>query len=150
MGEAFKDEAKHGKAFDECVDGILEKGEAECKFQPHPTSHYGKIDWCIREANIPIVLHEDKLEFGLGGPDAYMQLACYYDLVVGVLTNFIEIDSIANNYLTHGVPCFLICLMVTQCSLLILASVDCHDLAKWLSQYLYFFFFFFPFLLDYY
>jgi len=124
MGEAFKNEAERGEVFDECVNGILEKGEAECKFQPHPTSHYGKIDRCIREANIPILLREDKQEFGLGGPDAYMQLARCYDLVVGVLTNSIEIDSDANNYLTHGAPCFLICLMGTQCSLLILTSVD--------------------------
>ena len=59
----------------------------------------------------PILLREDKLEFGLGGPDAYMQLARCYDLVVGVLTSSIEIDSNANNYLTYGAPCFLICLM---------------------------------------
>ena len=84
----------------------------------------GKIGQCIREANIPILLREDKLEFGLGGPDAYMQLARCYDLVVGVLTNSIEIDSNANNYLTHGAPCFLICLMGIQCCLLVLTSVD--------------------------
>ena len=84
----------------------------------------GKIDQCIREANIPILLREDKLEFGLGGPDAYMQLARCYDLAVGVLTSSIEIDSNANNYLTHGAPCFLICLMGIQCCLLILTSVD--------------------------
>jgi len=40
-----------------------------------------------------------------------MQLARCYDLVVGVLTSSIEIDSNANNYLTYGAPCFLICLM---------------------------------------
>ena len=39
----------------------------------------GKIGQCIREANIPILLREDKLEFELGGPDAYMQLARCYD-----------------------------------------------------------------------
>ena len=44
MGEAFKNEAERGEVFDACVDGILEKGEAECKFQPYPTSHCGKID----------------------------------------------------------------------------------------------------------
>ena len=44
MGEAFKNVAERGEAF---VDGILEKGEAECKFQPYPTSHYDKIDRCI-------------------------------------------------------------------------------------------------------
>jgi len=32
MGEAFKNEAERGEAFDECVDDVLEKGEAECKF----------------------------------------------------------------------------------------------------------------------
>ena len=47
MGEAFNNEAERGEVFDECVDGILEKGEAECRFQPYPTSHYGKIDRCI-------------------------------------------------------------------------------------------------------
>ena len=113
MGEAFKNEAERGEVFDECVDDIIEKGEAECKFQPHPASHYGKIDRCIREANIPIVLREDKLEFGLGGHDAYMQIARCYDLVVGVLTSSIEKDPNANNYLAHGAPCFLICLMGT-------------------------------------
>jgi len=72
MGEAFKNEAGRGEAFDECVNGVLDKGEAECKFQPYPTSHYGTIKRCIQEANIPIALREDKLEFGLGGPDGYM------------------------------------------------------------------------------
>ena len=67
----------------------------------------GKIGQCIREANIPILLREDKLEFELGGPDAYMQLARCYDLVVGVLTNSIEIDSNASlteHHVSYGYP----------------------------------------------
>ena len=31
MGEPFEDEASHGRAFDECVSGVLEKGEADCE-----------------------------------------------------------------------------------------------------------------------
>ena len=124
MGEAFKNEAGRREAFDECVNGVLDKGEAGCKFQPYPTSHYGKIDRCIREANIPIALREDKLEFGLGGPDGYMRLAHCYDLVVEVLSTLSAKDSNANNYFTHGAPCFLTFLMGTQCRSLILTSVD--------------------------
>jgi len=66
MGEAFKNKAEHGKDFDEYIDGILKKGEVECKFQPYLISHYGKINQYIQEANILILLCKDKLEFGLG------------------------------------------------------------------------------------
>jgi len=66
IGEAFKNKAEYGEVFDECIDSILKKGEVECKFQPHLILHYGKINQCIQEANIPILLHKDKLEFGLG------------------------------------------------------------------------------------
>jgi len=62
MGEAFEDERSHSKAFDECVSGVLEKGEADCELKPYLSGHYGKIDRCIREANIPIALREDNLD----------------------------------------------------------------------------------------
>ena len=52
--EPFEDEASRGRAFDECVSGILKKGEVDCKLKPYPSSHYDKIDQCIQEANIPI------------------------------------------------------------------------------------------------
>jgi len=45
-----------------------------------------KIDRCIQEDNVPIALREDKLEFGPGGSDPYMQIARCYDLLVEVLT----------------------------------------------------------------
>jgi len=45
-----------------------------------------KIDRCIQEDNVPIALREDKLEFGHGGSDPYMQIARCYDLLVEVLT----------------------------------------------------------------
>ena len=124
MGEAFNNEKERSEAFDQCVSGVLEKGEAECQFKPTPFSHYGKVDRCIQEADIPIALREDKLELGYGGSDAYMQIARCYDLVVEVLTNCSVKDSNASNFLTHGAPCFLICLIGTQCCSLILASVD--------------------------
>ena len=124
MGEAFEDEASRGEAFDECVSDVLEKGEAERQLKPTPFSHYGKIDRCIQEADVPIALREDKLEFGHGGSDAYMQIARCYDLLIGVLTSYSAKDSNASNFLTHGAPCFLICLIGTQCRSLILASVD--------------------------
>jgi len=124
MGEAFEDEKTRGLVFDECVNGVLESGKAEFKLRRDPVSHYGVIDRCIREANIPIVLREDKAEFGLGGSDAYMQIARNYDLLVGRITNDSTKNANAYNFLTHGVPCFLICLIGTQSRSLILASVD--------------------------
>jgi len=124
MGGAFEDVSLHGEVFDECVSGVLEKGETDCKLKPHPLSHYSKIDRCIQEADVPIALHEDKLEFGQGGSDPYMQIARCYDLVVGVLTDRSTKDINAINFLTHGAPCFLICLIGTWCPSLILASVD--------------------------
>jgi len=124
MGEAFEDERSRGKAFDECVSGVLEKGEADCELKPYPSGHYGKIDRCIQEANIPIALREDKLEFGHGGSDAYMKIARCYSLLVGVLTSCSAKDSNVSNFLTHGAPCFLICLIGIQCRSLIRASVD--------------------------
>ena len=124
MGEPFEDEASRSKAFDECVSGVLEKGEVGCQLKPYPSGHHGKIDQCIREANIPIALHEDKLEYGHGGSDAYMKIACCYNLLVGVLTSCSAKDSNASNFLTHGAPCFLICLIGTQHCSLVLASID--------------------------
>ena len=124
MGEAFGNESSRGKTFDECVNGVLGSGEADFNLQPDPVGCYGIIDQCIREANIPIALREDKLELGLGGPDVYMKIARCYDLLVRVITNNSTKDANANNFLTHGVPCFLICLIGTQSRSLILASVD--------------------------
>ena len=74
--------------------------------------------------NIPIALCEDKLEFGHGGSDPYMQIARCYNLVVGVLTDHSTKNINASNFLTHRAPCFLICLIGTWCPSLILASVD--------------------------
>ena len=113
MGEPFEDEASRGRAFDECVSGVLEKGEADCELKPYLSGHYGKIDRCIREANIPIALREDKLELGHGGSDAYMQISRCYDLLIRVLTALSAKNSNASNFLTHGAPCFLICLIGT-------------------------------------
>ena len=67
MGEPFEDEASRSKAFDECVSGALEKGEVERQLKPTPFGHYGKIDQCIQEVDIPIALREDKLELGMEG-----------------------------------------------------------------------------------
>jgi len=86
MGGAFEDEGSRGKAFDECVSGVLEKGETDCELKAHLLNHYGKIDRCIQEADVLIVLCEDKLEFGHGGSDPYMQIARCYDLLVEFLT----------------------------------------------------------------
>jgi len=47
MGEPFEDEASRSKAFNECVSGVLKKGEAEHQLKPTPFGHYGKIDRCI-------------------------------------------------------------------------------------------------------
>ena len=124
MGEPFEDEASRSKAFDECVSGVLEKGEAEHQLKPTPFGHYGKIDRCIQEADIPIALREDKLDLGHGGSDVYMQISCCYDLLVGVLITLSAENSNASNFLAHGAPCFLICLIGTQCCSLILASID--------------------------
>jgi len=75
--------SRMGEAFNECVSGVLKKGEAGCQLKPYPSGHHGKIDQCIREANIPIALREDMLEFGHRGSDAYMQIARCYDLLWG-------------------------------------------------------------------
>ena len=74
--------------------------------------------------NTLIALREDKLEYGHGGSDAYMKIACCYNLLVGVLTSCSAKDSNASNFLTHGAPCFLICLIGTQHCSLVLASID--------------------------
>jgi len=124
MGEAFEDETSRSEAFDECVSNILEKGVVERYLRSTPFGRCGKVYRCIREANIPIAIREDKLEFGHGGSDAYMKIARCYDLIVGVLTSCSAKDSNASNFLTHGAPCFLICLIGIQCRSLILASVD--------------------------
>jgi len=126
MGEAFEDETSRGKAFDECVNGVLKKGVVERYLKPTLLGRCGKVDRCIEEANIPIALREDKLEFGHGGSDAYMKIARCYDLVVEVLTDNSTKDSNSNasNFLTHVAPCFLICLIGTWRRSLILASVD--------------------------
>jgi len=55
MGEAFEDETSHGKVFNECVSGVPKKWETDCELKPYPLSHYGKIDQCIQEADVPIV-----------------------------------------------------------------------------------------------
>ena len=124
MGEAFEDERTRSKAFDECVSGVLEKGVVECYLKPTLLGRCGKVDRCIEETNIPIALREDKLEFGHGGSDAYMKIARCYDLVVGVLTDRSTKDINASNFLAHGAPCFLICLIGIQRRSLICASVD--------------------------
>ena len=126
MGEAFEDERARSKAFDECVSGVLKKGVVERYLKPTLLGRCGKVDRCIEEANIPIALREDKLEFGHGGSDAYMKIARCYDLVVEVLTDDSTKDSNSNasNFLTQGAPCFLICLIGTWFCSLILASVD--------------------------
>ena len=124
MGEAFEDETSRSEAFDECVSNILEKGVVERYLRSTPFGRCGKVYRCIREANIPIAIREDKLEFGHGGSDAYMKIARCYDLIVGVLTSCSAKDSNASNFLTHGAPCFLICLIGIQRRSLILASVD--------------------------
>jgi len=59
MGEVFEDEASRGKAFDECVSGVLEKGETDCELKPYPSGHYGKIDQCIQEDNVLIALRQN-------------------------------------------------------------------------------------------
>jgi len=79
MGGAFENGTSCSKVFNECVSGVLEKGETDCELKSHLLSHYGKIDWCIQEAHVPIALHKDKLEFGQGGSDPYMQIAHCYD-----------------------------------------------------------------------
>ena len=124
MGEAFEDETSRGEAFDECVSNILEKGVVERYLRSTPFGRCSKVYRCIQEANIPIAIREDKLEFGHGGSDAYMKIARCYDLIVGVLTSCSAKDSNASNFLTHGAPCFLICLIGIQRRSLILASVD--------------------------
>jgi len=86
MGGAFEDEISCGKVFDECVSGILEKGETDCELKPHLLSRYDKIDRCIQEADVPIALCKNKLEFGQGESDPYMQIAHCYNLVVEVLS----------------------------------------------------------------
>jgi len=113
MGEPFEDEASCGRAFDECVSGVLEKGEADCELKPCPSGHHDKIDQCIQEANIPIALHEDKLEFRHGESDAYMQISHCYNLLIGVLIILSAKNSNASNFLTYGALFFLICLIST-------------------------------------
>ena len=84
-----------------------------------------KIDRCIQEDNVPIALREDKLEFGPGGSDEGLIHTCKLPTVTISSWKFsLPAARKANNFLAHGVPCLLICLIGTWCCSLILASVD--------------------------
>ena len=73
------------------------EGKTDCELKAHLLNHYGKIDRCIQEADVLIALRKDKLEFGQGGSDPYMQIARCYDLVVEVLTDHSTKDINASN-----------------------------------------------------
>jgi len=74
------------EAFNKCVSSILEKSKVEHPLRPTLFCHYRKIDWCIQKANVPIALYKDKLKFGHRGSNTYIQITCYYSLLVEVLT----------------------------------------------------------------
>lgn len=89
--------------------------------QPKSSIYHGKVDRVILEGNVVIALREDKWEAGHGEADVYMQIARDYDLLVQVLLESTEAAAI--NFLSHGAPCFLICVLGTHCRLLIFAFI---------------------------
>ena len=119
MGNSFKNEHKRSVAFDSCVVGLFEKWDKEHVLQPEKSLHFGKVDRVILEDNVIIALREDKWEAGHGGSDVYMQIARDYDLFVRMLIESTETAAI--NFLSHGAPCFLICVLGTYCCILIIA-----------------------------
>jgi len=51
----------------------------------------------------------------------YMQIARDYDLLVRVLIESTE--TVAINFLSHGAPCFFICVLGMYCCILIIALI---------------------------
>ena len=121
MGDSFKNERKRSVAFDSCVVGLFEKWNKEHVLQPEKSRCFGKADQVILEDNVVIAIREGKWKAGHGGSDVYMQIARDYDLLVRVLVESTETAAI--NFLSHGAPCFLICVLGTYCCILIIALI---------------------------
>lgn len=119
MGDAFEDAHHRSKAFDACVAGLF--GEWKKVIIPSPESNYGKVSRCFLEQNVAIVLREDKWEAGHGKADVYLQITHSYDLLVKVLTKSTETAYI--NLLSHGAPCFLVCVLGMHFHLLVFAFI---------------------------
>jgi len=121
MGDSFKNERKRSKVFDSCVVGLFEKWDKEHVLQPEKSRCFGKADRVILEDNVVIAIRESKWEAGHEGSDVYMQISWDYDLLVRVLVESTETAAI--NFLSHGAPCFLICVLGTYCCILIIALI---------------------------
>jgi len=121
MGDSFKNERKRSKVFDSCVVGLFEKWDKEHVLQPEKSRCFGKADRVILEDNVVIAIRESKWEVGHEGSDVYMQISRDYDLLVRVLVESTETAAI--NFLSHGAPCFLICVLGTYCCILIIALI---------------------------
>jgi len=121
MGDSFKHERKRSKVFDSCVVGLFEKWDKEYVLQPEKSRCFGEADRVILEDDVVITIREDKWEAGHGGSDVYMQIARDYDLLVRVLVESTETAAI--NFLSHGAPCFLICVLGTYYCILIIALI---------------------------
>jgi len=68
-----------------------------------------------------IAICESKWEAGHEESNVYMQISQDYDLLVRVLVESTETAAI--NFLSHGAPCFLICVLGTYCCILIIALI---------------------------
>jgi len=120
MGSKFKTENDCGKAFNSCIAGLLEKIEKEVILSPKSFIHYGKVDRYIKECGIVIAIREDKVESAKENGNLYMQITGDYHFLIGVLTNKAETDLEAKEFLSNGVPCFLICILgMDYCPLII-------------------------------
>jgi len=120
MGDSFKNKHKYSVAFDSCVVGLFEKWDKEHVLQPEKSHCFGKADRVILEDNIVITICEGKWEARHGGSNVYMQIAWDYDLVRVLIEST---ETAAINFLSHGAPCFLICVLGTYCCILIIALI---------------------------
>ena len=121
MGDAFDDVHHRAKAFDACVVDLFGKWEKVLILNLESFTNYGKVNRCFRELNVPIVLREDKWEAGHGKADVYLQITYNYSLLVKALTESTETAAI--NFLSHGAPCFLICVLGMHFHLLVFAFI---------------------------
>ena len=117
MGDSFENKNERSKALGYCVSGIFPTSTVETQYILTKDSNYNQVDRAILEGGIAVALREDKLEPDSGDSDVYMQIARDYDLFVKILLEKADVSvetaeaKKAQNFIDHGAPCFLICVL---------------------------------------
>lgn len=120
MGDSFGSAHHRGVLFDACVADLFEKWEQVPIHGPGYITDYSEVK-CLVEQGVKIVLRQDQWEVGHGKADVYMQIAQDYDFLVKALIESTETAAI--NFLSHGAPCFLICVLGMHFHLLVFAFI---------------------------